>query len=824
MNLNKYFFLIFFFLIASVKVYAAQQPLILSDTGEKYLIGRYMEILEDPDGSLSIEDVMSQNYAERFENCRVDVKNLGYTRSVYWLKFTVKNDTTTPYWVLDFDYPLIDDIQVYDPDYSGKVIVGHGGRYHPVESNNYRYKNFSFNLQLSALSERQYYIRVHSEDSLPLPISIVSPIRFYSKNSLTNFAFGLFFGSLIIMLFYNIFIFTSTKDINSIYLIFLIFFVHLLFHLVLSGFGAKLFTSTSIWWSRNLIPVFEVIGVLFAIIFTKSFLATSKKTPKINFLLNINAIILLILLCLIPFIQYFYAIITAVLITMCAALLMWVAGFLCMIQGNKSARYYVIGFSALEIFGMLYGLKTLGIMPSNFYTENCFAAGAALHSLFFLIAIADSFNQLVIKRELARQAMVESEKKHRMIADNIQDVIYVFDFQNMELTYASPSVESLYGYTPEEFTALTLESLLPNDVLKKALAMLDEEISLEKNGRKRKRGPRQLEYEAAKKDGTKIYIETVLNFMRDENEKAIAIIGSARDISGRKKAENEIIKINSELEQRVEDRTEELNVTLEKVESVNFQIISGIKYAGILQSAMLPTLETFQKFTPDIFILWQPRDHVGGDFYYIDKIEGGYILAVADCTGHGVPGAFLTIMSTSELKKIVRGDFCYDPAEILKRLDTGIKKALKQDSASAVSDDGLDISICAVFPDRKEIIFSGARNPLIIARNGEIKTIKGDKKIIGYVPNPKKDASFTNHSIPISSDMRFYMFTDGYPDQPDSNLKRFGSKRLRETINKASTLPFDQQRTFFDDVHKKFRHGRERVDDITLIGFRMPDI
>ncbi|MBU1169964.1 MAG: AAA family ATPase [Proteobacteria bacterium] len=291
------------------------------------------------------------------------------------------------------------------------------------------------------------------------------------------------------------------------------------------------------------------------------------------------------------------------------------------------------------------------------------------------------------------------------------------------------------------------------------------------------------------------------------------------DITERKRAEEKVRTLNAELEQRVLDRTRELNMTLEDVKIANSHIMESIRYAKMIQQSMLPNQTQLKSWLPDSFIIWEPRDIIGGDFFFSDAFDGGCIMAVVDCTGHGVPGALMTMIAVSGLKKIIRDEGCRSPAQILKRLNAFVKTSLQQETEHALSDDGLDAGMCYVDANSKTLTFAGAKVPLMYVDKGELTVIKGDKQSIGYSKS-NLDFTYSEHHIPLDNSPQFYMASDGYTDQLGGNKKmRFGSKRFQQLILDNSLKPFEEQRNILLNIFNDYKSEYNRQDDVTVVGF-----
>jgi len=273
------------------------------------------------------------------------------------------------------------------------------------------------------------------------------------------------------------------------------------------------------------------------------------------------------------------------------------------------------------------------------------------------------------------------------------------------------------------------------------------------------------------------------------------------------------------LEHKVVERTQELHESLRHVEAANQKIMESIEYAKLIQHALLPNWEEFQARFPHSFLLWQPRDVVGGDMFFAELSKDRCLIAALDCTGHGVPGAFMTMIASSTLSRIVRDEQCCNPAAVLQRLNSVIKQVLHQNHTSKLSDNGLDAAICAIDFPSKTLVFAGAKLALFLVRNGEIEMIKGDRQSIGYKRSPEQ-FDFTNHQIVFNRDTNFYIATDGYLDQIGQETgARFGTQRFKALLTKQYQHSFADQREAFISAFDAYRGKRERLDDVTVLGF-----
>jgi serine phosphatase RsbU (regulator of sigma subunit) len=317
-----------------------------------------------------------------------------------------------------------------------------------------------------------------------------------------------------------------------------------------------------------------------------------------------------------------------------------------------------------------------------------------------------------------------------------------------------------------------------------------------------------------------VFTKERLDTLRVLSTQAAISLKNAQLFENIKHAENEVRELNVSLEKRVAERTETLNQTLEKVNDANQYIMSSIRYSSMIQRSLLPDPVQIADIIPDSFFIWQPRSIIGGDIYYVEKFGNNFVIAVIDCTGHGIPGAFMTMIASSGLRRIVNEEANNSPTSILKKLNYIVKTSLQQDKEHSQSNDGLDASVCYYDSKTDDLKFAGARLPLYYICDNELIIIKGDKASIGYVSS-NLDYQFTEHTIHNASNTCFYMASDGYTDQlGGENNYRLGSKIFKDLILENHKKSFDIQKELLCTTYDHHMGINERTDDVTVIGFR----
>jgi len=280
------------------------------------------------------------------------------------------------------------------------------------------------------------------------------------------------------------------------------------------------------------------------------------------------------------------------------------------------------------------------------------------------------------------------------------------------------------------------------------------------------------------------------------------------------------------LEQKVNERTEEVVRQKEEVERQSRKVVElyknvtdSIRYAKRLQDSILPPERRIRELLPDSFVYYRPKDIVSGDFYWVDRVDGRISFAAVDCTGHGVPGAFMSLIGHNGLNQAVRERGTGRPSEILKVLNKLAFNALHKDRDEYLVRDGMDMALCNYDPDRRVLEYAGANSPLYIVRDGEVLKFQPDKRPIGSFELEGQD--FTDHRILLEQGDMVYIFSDGYADQfGGPKGKKFLYKRFRDLLVEVSRYPAERQSGMLEEAFRGWRGVHEQVDDILVIGMR----
>jgi len=288
-----------------------------------------------------------------------------------------------------------------------------------------------------------------------------------------------------------------------------------------------------------------------------------------------------------------------------------------------------------------------------------------------------------------------------------------------------------------------------------------------------------------------------------------------------KRKDNRKIK---EQNAQILEANEELIVLNEAISKQNSEIVDSISYAQRIQSAMMPPEGYFNELLDESFILYKPKDIVSGDFFWIKQVNQYIVVAAADCTGHGVPGAFMSLLGISYLNEIVQRREITQANQVLDELRRQIKHSLRQHGQPDESKDGIDMAICAIDLKTRTMLYAGAFNPVYLIREEKGKPVlieyKADRMPLGY--HQGKDRAFTNNEIKLEIGDTFYIFSDGYVDQKGGpDLKKFMSKRFKNLLLDIHEEPMFDQKTKLEKTLTDWMGNQMQIDDILVVGVRV---
>ena len=412
------------------------------------------------------------------------------------------------------------------------------------------------------------------------------------------------------------------------------------------------------------------------------------------------------------------------------------------------------------------------------------------------------------------ESLVTSLKKelsnYKSIINQANDAMIVIDIVDGRIHQSNPSAAELLGYTKEELESLSLFDLHPAEYLEKSSRIVADVWE--------KGGLIYTDVPFVTKSKEFIPVECSAKVAPYAGRPAIVIY--ARDIRERLRMENEI------------------NEQRKQIDEKNQDIKDSIEYSKRIQRSILIEREKIKDYAPESFILFKPRDVVSGDFYWFNNYEireraepgnrssdaaTSHVLVVAavDCTGHGVPGAFMSIIGNALLNQTLNNPEISSPAEALDYVDEELKKSLNKNVADRPLRDGMDIALCSIDFKSRQLEYAGANNPLYIIRNKELIILKADKQPI-TAATESISQPFTNQVFDLESGDTIYLFTDGYADQfGGKDEKKFMYKRFKETLLSIQDKTMDEQKFELYRTFQEWKGNLSQVDDVLVIGIRV---
>lgn len=435
--------------------------------------------------------------------------------------------------------------------------------------------------------------------------------------------------------------------------------------------------------------------------------------------------------------------------------------------------YLILVGIAIRIILSIY---TRGLKLTNLKLESLVLARTS--------EIEQQKEEIKAQAELLAVSNLELEKLS-VVTSKTTNAVMLMD-EKGNISWVNEGFEKLYGYKLEELQDLNMVKLKDpsyNDI------SFDNVIRCINN-----KEPVFFENLNYTKEGNKIWAQTTITPILNDDDEVVQLVAIDSDIT-------QLKKIDEELKQK------------------NSDITDSISYASRIQQAMMPSFDDLQKHFADSFIVFIPKDIVSGDFFWFSENNNKLVIAVADCTGHGVPGAFMSLIGISFLNKIVNEMGITSTSEILNHIRNNLMTSLHK-SISKTSADGMDISIICIDKKTNELEFSGAMNPLYQIRNNSLKEFHGDKIPIGIYE--MMDNEFTSEKIKIKEGDIFYMFTDGYVDQFGGNKgNKFKYHRFKELLVESSKDDFEKQKEKLLQAHFSWKGDYDQIDDILILGIKI---
>jgi len=464
----------------------------ISTVDTRLPIGAHVYTLEDDTSLVTIDDIISGKYNNKFAASPGNIPNFGFTKSAYWVRFTLGNSS---YRIMnkfvEIGFPLLDNVEIYSftseegvsPLMAGKETTG---REIPFNERLFKHRNFLFPVELAPYTEKNFYLRIKTDDGMIFPLTVWEPSYFNSKTQQELFAFGVYYGIIIIMILYNLFIYVSTRDNNYLYYILYIA-AFGMFQLAMNGLAYQFLWPSSPWWAIHANPFFIGWSALLGAGFSVKFLQTPVYAPVMDRFLKTLMVLSVLLIFASLTLDYSLTILAGQLLPLSMILIAIPTAVLCLKRGNRAARFYLIAWSAFFIGVILSTLRIMGLIQHNVLTEHGLQIGSAFEMVLLALALADRINIMKIEKEEAQQKVIEqqqeivqnlnrsnyeieqahrmlsiSEEKYKLLVEGTNDIIFSLD-DNWNFISANRAISNELKINHETISGKSFLDILYSD-------------------------------------------------------------------------------------------------------------------------------------------------------------------------------------------------------------------------------------------------------------------------------------------------------------------------------------------------------------------------
>ncbi len=839
----------------------AEGNIVLSQTGDLHKIdlsGNLFYFI-DTFSQYSFTDVLHKDFENRF--IQAEEPNFFYSTNSFtqWYKVEVENNSNEfQELILGINNPQIQRLTIFS---STDSIFYNTGSIYPYDQRQFDYKNYLYSINLKPSEKGTYCIRIEAQESaLYVPISLDYEDVYLEKFEVAKFFDGAFYALIFLMLFLLIILWSTEKDRS-----FLFFFVFSVFLLLFKLWRDEVFFD--FLWPNS--PVFNLLvgRALFPLLLISILLFENQylKIVKLNSRFKRVFIATIYFGVIFTVGQYLfkslsiYQIGIRILSVLFFCITIWALINVFRKIKREKIRYF-IPFTLVAIILSLYVLLTVGfnfdikgigifsdhlskiILSTFFFVVGYVFISKFKHTRIEVVALNKNLGQLVDKRTSQLNSQKEELKsqheelilqketlqtqreelraqkelleiknteleKLSLVASKTNNLIFIFK-PDGELDWFNSSYANKVGMTYEEYKNQKPQNIIDISSNKNIRHVLNTCL----------REKAVVSYESVLKldSNDNIWYHTTLTPILDKRDEVRLLIAIDTNISKLKQFEDE-------LNDQKQDAETQKNLAIqrkEELEERQIEITDSIRYAKRIQTAIMPKVKQIQRDFPDSFVLFLPKDIVSGDFYWYHRIGDKFFVAAVDCTGHGVPGAFMSIIGNYLLNSIIIHNGITDPAEILKHLNRKIKIALKSDNRAQTSD-GMDISVAVIDKIESSLAYSGALRPMFLFSQGHFIEVKGDKIPITSSISGVSISSFKTSNYEFLEGDMFYLFSDGIIDQFGGEKgKKFLTKRFKQLLFDINPLPMKEQKEHIKKALDDWKGDTEQVDDILVMGIR----
>lgn len=784
----------------------------------------------------------------------------GYKKSSEWIMFHIDNRINRPFDLIlntwnsffyEINFFLFEDTVLISQKFYGAEYTFY--------NREIAYKNYAFSI--TTQPDKNYtcliQVRNHGHPTY-CRFSLESPQSFAFSNMKTSFVNGIYYGIILFGFIINFLLFIFSKEkLNlyfSLYALFLAF-----YQATKDGLAFQYIWPDWPWFNLHIELMLICVAIFFLIVFTRLFIKTPKRALFFDWALVLIALVFIALtiICFIDRWFSFIRILTGLMVF--ASVITSITAVIYVFRHSMSRVFYFSIFYIPVLLAIVIHLgRNTTLLPINTFTLQAVKLAFIFQIVLLAFELTNRFSRLLAKsvhisanlegivsertrqinaqnEELRTQAeelksqkeelLAQSEElmnKHevlseinlelsklKVVASKTNNFLYFFDADG-NLEWFNESFSSMLGYDYQEYKRRGSKVNIREITYYPGILKILERV-------KTIRTPVTYESNFKNQEGNNVWYQTTLTPVFDENDQLKSLIAIDTDITNLKTYENELNRQKGEYEiQR--------NIALMQKESLEFQqkeITDSLRYAKRIQSAILPNQRLILKFWPESFVLLMPRDIVSGDFYWYYRLENKHFIIAVDCTGHGVPGAFMSIIGTYLLNTIIIQNGVSKPSEILKQLNRKIKISLNTENILMQTNDGMDIAICVIDRENNSLEFGSAMRSLYLFNGNEFSELLGDKIPISSDISGNINAHYTDYEVKLQTGATFYMFSDGIIDQfGGKNNKKFLSKRFKQLVTDIQHMPMREQKTIIQATIEDWKGEREQVDDIMVLGIR----
>ncbi|OUR90619.1 hypothetical protein A9Q81_19245 [Gammaproteobacteria bacterium 42_54_T18] len=400
----------------------AAESLLLDGTQERYELGYYLDTLEDQQGQWSLDDVTSSLVAQEFVRSDSMAPSFGFTSSVIWVRFELKNNLpVSQSLLLQIDFPLLERIQLFKPNSDGFSVISRGTAY-PFGYRNNNHRTHVFEINVAPNSTKTYYMKVDGDETIQLPVVLWKPEAFVQHEAYEQYGLGVYFGIIIVMCLYNFFLFLFVRDISYLYYVSYITFFGF-FNLSQNGLAFQFLWPDSVYLAKWFNPIGCGVVLVSVVFFTRNFLQTALYSPVVDRLLVLEAMLVGVIYGGVAFGSYQFSASVAGGLSMLVVVTVVAASVHCLRQGYLPARYFLIAFSSVIVGVILFALKSFGLAPANFVTTYSIQIGSSLEIILLSLGLASRINTLKKEKQHAEQSALEAALSANRLKDSFMSTI-----------------------------------------------------------------------------------------------------------------------------------------------------------------------------------------------------------------------------------------------------------------------------------------------------------------------------------------------------------------------------------------------------------------